>query len=265
MMELEALKRLLPAQLKELAYQFGLPQEFISPNLSQVEFAITLLTYAKAQNKLPQLIKIYEQIQQDTSKNNIYSSIPHQPYFFGRDEELKIIADTLDPESRGWGILIDGVGGIGKTELAKRAGHLANHFQRKIFLSAKHRQLTVQGEEKLEDFKLPNFVALITELAKELGDAGIARLPENERAGEVKRALQGELTLIIIDNLETFEKTEQNRLYQFLDWLPANCKAIVTSRRRKDISAKTLRLDRLDTDSALKLIEKISEINKVLG
>jgi tetratricopeptide (TPR) repeat protein len=161
--------------------------------------------------------------------------------------------------------LFDGAGGIGKTWLAMRAGHLATHFQRKIFLSAKVRHLTTQGEEKLEDFMLPNFVALITELARELDEAGIARLPENDRVGEVKRALNGQATLIIVDNLETFEKIEQNRLYQFLNRLPENCKAIVTSRRRTDIDTRIIRLDRLDADSALKLLEIIAQNNKALA
>ena len=46
------------------------------------------------------------------------AELPHQPYFFGREEELARITDALDPESAGWGVLIDGPGGIGKTALA---------------------------------------------------------------------------------------------------------------------------------------------------
>ena len=72
------------------------------------------------------------------------AELPHQPYFFGREEELAIIAEAFDPESNGWGVLIDGPGGIGKTALAIRAGHLApdSMYPTKIFLSAKIRELT---------------------------------------------------------------------------------------------------------------------------
>jgi nucleoside phosphorylase len=77
-----------------------------------------------------------------------HSTLPHQPYFFGRGQELETIADAIAPEARTWGALIDGPGGIGKTALAIRAGHLAPaaHFPLKIFLSAKVRELTPAGE-----------------------------------------------------------------------------------------------------------------------
>src|SRR5437764_686429 len=75
------------------------------------------------------------------------SSLPVQPFFFGRDKELAIIAEAILPDSRTWGVLIDGEGGIGKTALAVRAGHLApaGRYPRKIFLSAKNRELTAAG------------------------------------------------------------------------------------------------------------------------
>ncbi len=53
------------------------------------------------------------------------STLPRQTYFFGREKELGTIANALSPESRSWGVLIDGPGGIGKTSLAIHAGHLA--------------------------------------------------------------------------------------------------------------------------------------------
>lgn len=195
------------------------------------------------------------------------AELPHQPYFFGREEELAIIAEALDPDSNGWGVLIDGPGGIGKTALAIRAGHLApgSMYPTKIFLSAKVRELTSQGEQKLEDFMLPNYMALITELARELGEEGLERTEPTERAREVRRLLDNSHALIIIDNLETFDDTESARLFQFLKRLPRSCKAIVTSRRRADVAAEIVRLDRLKKDAALKLIDKLAERNKYLA
>ena len=96
-------------------------------------------------------------------------NLPNQPYFFGRTDELATITDAISPEARTWGALIDGPGGIGKTALAVRAGYMApdDHFDRKIFLSAKVRDLTPAGEMPLEDYMLPNYMALLTELARE--------------------------------------------------------------------------------------------------
>lgn len=197
----------------------------------------------------------------------ISSSLPHQQFFFGREEELAIIADAIAPESRTWGVLIDGPGGIGKTALAVRAAHLApvEDFDRKIFLSAKVREMTLAGEQKLEDAQLPSFIALLTELAHELGNSDLARLPENERASAVRRDLAGKRALLVVDNVETFPDPERVRLAQFLGRLPEGCKAIVTSRRRTDVDARIVRLDRLAQKDAMALLQALSQSNPKLA
>ena len=195
-----------------------------------------------------------------------HSSLPIQPFFFGREKELASIADAILPESRTWGVLIDGPGGIGKTALAIEAGHRAPaaQYPRKIFLSAKVRQLTPVGEEKLEDFMLPNFLALVTELGHELGEPGLARTLENERVNAVRRALTDQRALLVIDNVETFDEKERLRLVQFLNHLPSGCKAIVTSRRRADVDARVIRLDRLEQKDALALLGELAKRNRIL-
>ena len=196
-----------------------------------------------------------------------YSSIPPQPLFFGRTEERAAVADAIHPESRTWGALIDGPGGIGKTALAVRTARDAPEadFDRKIFLSAKVRDLTPAGEEPLEDFMLPGYLDLLTELARELGEEQIGRTPEDERANAVRRALASRRVLLVIDNLETFGEPERRRLYQFLGRLPTGCKAIVTSRRRSDVDARVVRLDRLKEEDASALLDALAERNRLLA
>ena len=200
------------------------------------------------------------------SSKRVPSSLPSQPYFFGRERELDIIAEAIMPEARTWGVLIDGPGGIGKTALAIRAAHLASarNFDRKIFLSAKLSELTPQGEQKLTDFMLPNYMRLLTELAWEIGDESVARMSPEDRAHAVRRALADLRVLLVIDNVETFPESERIRLYQFLSRLPESCKAIVTSRRRADIDARAVRLDRLNRQDALDLIAELERNNRYL-
>jgi nucleoside phosphorylase/tetratricopeptide (TPR) repeat protein len=194
------------------------------------------------------------------------SSLPSQPPFFGRKKELALIAEAILPEARTWGALIDGPGGIGKTALAIRAGRdaPAEHFDRKIFLSAKVRELTPAGEQKLDDFMLPNYLSLLTELARELGEDHLAQTDPDERPNAVRRALADARVLLVIDNVETLPEPERVRLYQFLSRLPAACKAIVTSRRRADIDARAVRLDRLARTEALELMAELAKSNRHL-
>ena len=188
------------------------------------------------------------------------NTLPHQPYFFGRVKELATIADAISPDSRTWGALIDGPGGIGKTALAIKAAHdaPAELFERKIFITAKVRELTAEGEAKLTDFTRPTYLAMLDELGKELGADGLEKLAPDERPNKLRLALAGKQALIIFDNLETLPEEERTRLFQFLSRLPTGNKAIVTSRRRADVDARIVRLDRLARDEALQLIAELA-------
>ncbi|MBK9927299.1 MAG: DUF4062 domain-containing protein [Anaerolineales bacterium] len=196
------------------------------------------------------------------------STLPNQPYFFGREKELREIEEALSPESRTWGALIDGPGGIGKTALAIRAAHLAPNdlFERKIFITAKVRELTPEGEKPLKDFSQDNYFSMLNELALELGEETIPRLAPEERANPLRMAIAGKKVLIIFDNLETLREDERGRLFHFLSRLPEGNKAIATSRRRRpDIDARAIRLIRLEQVEALQLVEKLAETNPRLA
>ena len=189
------------------------------------------------------------------------NTLPPQPFFFGRVDELKTIAAALSPDTRAWGALIDGPGGIGKTALAIKAAHdtPAELFERKIFITAKVRELTPEGETKLTDFTRPTYLAMLDELGKELGADGLEKLAPNERPNELRLALANKKALIIFDNLETLPEEERVRLFQFLSRLPEGNKAIVTSRRRSDVDARIVRLDRLSHDEAILLINELAK------
>lgn len=194
-------------------------------------------------------------------KGESKNMLPTQPYFFGRAKELDIIKSALSPESRTWGALIDGPGGIGKTALAIKAAHdaPAELFERKIFITAKVRELNADGEAKLTDFTRPTYLAMLDELGKELGTDNLEKLAPDERPNELRLALAGQKALIIFDNLETLPEEERTRLFQFLARLPEGNKAIGTSRRgRRDIDARSVRLDRLERDEALQLIAELA-------
>jgi tetratricopeptide (TPR) repeat protein len=197
------------------------------------------------------------------------STLPQQPFFVGREKELKIIKFALAAESRTWGALIDGPGGIGKTALAIRAAHLApaDSFERKIFITAKVRELTPKGEKPLTDFTRPNYLQMLNELAIELGEGDIQKTLPEQRANALRLALTNRKTLLVFDNLETLDESERTRLYQFLARLPEGNKAIVTSRRRDrdNVAAHLIRLDRMELEEALHLISELAKNNQALN
>ena len=57
----------------------------------------------------------------------------------------------------------------------------AELFERKIFITAKVRDLTPEGEAKLTDFTRPTYLAMLNELANELGEDGLEKLPPDDR------------------------------------------------------------------------------------
>ncbi len=188
------------------------------------------------------------------------NNLPRLQSFFGRADELKKIADSLLPGARTWGALIDGPGGMGKTSLAIRAAELApgGQFKRILFLSAKEREMSADGERKLTGFVLPGYLEMLNEIARLLGQPEIAKCPETERARMILDALVVEQALLILDNLESLTPEHRNQLFTFLGHLPQGCKAIATSRRRTDVDARIIRLEKLDRDAALAFLSELA-------
>lgn len=199
------------------------------------------------------------------------TSIPHnlptlQP-FFGREEELKKIADALDPDSRTWGALIDGPGGMGKTSLAVRAAYDASPevFKKIIFISLKTRELEDDGLRDLSGFILSGLVELLNELARELGCDEITKAPEDQRPRLLLNALRGTHTLLVLDNLESLVKSERDTLFTFIKKLPTGCKAILTSRGRIGSGAEELILEKLSEEAALATLAELATRNPLLA
>jgi hypothetical protein len=126
-----------------------------------------------------------------------HTSIPHnlpalQP-FFGREAELSKIADALEPESRTWGALIDGPGGMGKTSLAVRAAYDAPSatFEKIVYVSLKSRELDDDGVRDLSGFLISGLAELFNEVARELGHPDIVKAPEDKRPRLLLDVLRG--------------------------------------------------------------------------
>jgi len=190
-----------------------------------------------------------------------HSTLPARRPFFGRAKDLEKIAKYLLPEDRSWGVVLDGPGGVGKTALALEAAHRApaEHFPLKLWITAKDRELLLDGVQTLQDHRVPSYHALLNELGRALGRDDIPKAVPEDRPSLVRHALANYRALLVLDNLETFSPEERRRVFELLGNLPTACRAIVTSRRRTDgtTAAYNLRLDKLERDAADELLAEL--------
>lgn len=202
-----------------------------------------------------------------TPKTLIPHNLPSLQPFFGREDELKKIADALDPASRTWGALIDGPGGMGKTSLAVRAAYDAPPaiFKKIVYISLKSRELDDDGLRDLSVFLLSGLVELFGELARELGRDDIVKVAEDQRPRLLLDALREKQTLLVLDNLESLLKRERDILFTFVKKLPAGCKAILTSRGRIGSGAEELILEKLSEQAALDTLAELATHNPHLA
>ena len=201
----------------------------------------------------------------DTPRISIPHNLPSLQPFFGREEELRKIADALDPESRTWGALIDGPGGMGKTSLAVRSAYdAADQFDRIVYVSLKSRELDDDGVRDLSGFLISGLAELLNELARELGHAEITKATKDQRARMLLDALRNTRTLLILDNLESLLKSERDVIFTFVKKLPPDCKAILTSRVRIGSAAEELVLEKLSQSAALATLAKLATSNPAL-
>jgi hypothetical protein len=185
------------------------------------------------------------------------NNLPRRAAFFGRTQEMETVLQALGPEERGWGVVIDGIGGIGKTALAVEAAYRCKdqkQFDAYIFITAKQKSLVPSGI-KAESPAATTLDEFVNETARVLGQIGIAKLTGEEKRRALLEALRSKRGLLIYDNLETLTKEEQEALADFLRFLPQGSKAILTSRRRGGEGALWLRLEQLAWETAREIIQ----------
>ena len=195
--------------------------------------------------------------------SDLPNTLPRRQPFFGREKEIARALSYLAPEDRGWGVLIDGIGGIGKTALAVEVASLCleqARFDAFLFVTAKRDRLTAAEKEPVPvEGSASSLDAMLDEIARQLGDQAVTRSSGAEKRTaflDLMRNYSGpeRRVLLIFDNLETLPPGEQTPLFELLRRLPQHCKAILTSRRRAGEGGGWLRLERLDWDAARQII-----------
>ncbi|MEG4508297.1 tetratricopeptide repeat protein [Microcoleus sp. F6_B4] len=193
--------------------------------------------------------------------------------FIGREQKIEQLLAFLSFDSECSRISIEGCGGVGKTSLALEAAYRCLNtnpenanvltFEAIIFTSAKAQYLTGKSieerpnrERTLRDI----FQAIARTLTRTLNNLNIISADFNEQQKLIRHRLSQQRTLLIIDNLETFE--EQQIVLDFLQDLPITVKAVITSRIQTDFPGRIL-LDSLPFDERLHLIQQQAEAKAI--
>jgi tetratricopeptide (TPR) repeat protein len=209
------------------------------------------------------------QLQGSRNAATVPDNLPrYSGVFVGRKDEMARCLEALTPEERGWGAVIDGLGGMGKTALALEVAHLARKqalFDAYLFASAKTTWLTPEGVRQ-ETLALSSLDAFCREFARILGQGEIVQMADaTERRRALLEALRGRRALLIWDNLETLTADERDQIAEFVRKLPSPNKAILTSRRRTGESALMIRLDQLSLAEALQLMQEKGRLAPALA
>ena len=214
---------------------------------------------AEIQDKRAEIEQL--EARQSGSAPDLPNMLPRAEPFYGRDTELKRGLQALAPETRGWGLIVDGIGGIGKTAFAVRLAYLCreqNLFEVFLFVTAKQTYLQPDGERNVAG-NHRDLDGMLGDLARAIGATGVAQASGDALSGELLAALKRyngprRRVLLILDNLETLNAAEQERAVVFLSGLPPYCKAITTSRRQVIDNAAHLRLEQLDWEASCQII-----------
>src|SRR2546423_2869983 len=146
------------------------------------------------------------------------NNLPRRTSFFGRDREMEIVTRALSPDDRTWGVLVDGIGGIGKTSLAVESAHRCKErglFDAFVFVSAKQNALAPGGVRELVP-AARTLDEFLNETARILDQPGIPKLTSDAKRRALLDTLRGMPTLLVYDNLETLTKEEQEAMADFL-------------------------------------------------
>lgn len=183
------------------------------------------------------------QVEEDVPHN-----LPKPTYttFVGRAEEQQRLLDLLKEESKAPLIMVNGIGGVGKTALVLHTAYRCLDasinplsapslregcptFSAIVFVSAKQKFLTADGILP-RAYASTTMRAILREIAYVL-DIDTSGLAPDELPVHLRHILGRQRTLLIVDNLETVE--DKDRILAFLYDLPTSVKVVITTREQR--------------------------------
>jgi hypothetical protein len=183
----------------------------------------------------------------------------------GRDDLIDTAIQSYRETTGCWGISIDGMGGIGKTALAREIIDRclnAKIFDASLWINASRIEMKTKA---FEDVSF-TFEHILNILGNRLGLANLETQPLSEKEERIRIPLQRYRLLLVLDNLETAAEP-QEQLLQRLRPLMGVSKALLTSRKRfsgpSSIDLLTIHLTGLGEDKSLEFIRQETDLRGI--
>ena len=190
-------------------------------------------------NKIAKVSKAIKQTNEGIKRylqKNLHLPPKRYASFVGRENTINEIMVALKPTNPRRIIAIDGFGGIGKTAITQEIVQRSmknNDFYCPIWQSAQPQIFTGGGVRKVDSTTV-NFEELLTKIASGLGYCEVHQKKTIQEKRQLFREIINEENyLVVIDNLETMEESEN--LVNNLDGLfegDSNTKVIITTRKQ---------------------------------
>ena len=171
---------------------------------------------------------------EDERINRVLDTLPPPTFtrLFGVDEMLDVLKAFLIEADQMWLTSVEGMGGSGKTALARQAVEdliKAGHFQRVLWITARQQSFD-EGYLRVTPLPALTFTGLLEQMAERLHLPPAPFTNEDERTQTLRHALRDAPTLLVVDNLET--AADVNALVTGLHTLARPAKILITTRHR---------------------------------
>lgn len=262
---LERLREASPAASTLLRNRFEKGRDVLEvANSLNIAEATLLYRQRQAVSHLTEILTELEEAASENWQKKMLSRLELPTYIelIGIEKPFEILSEALMAEDKNFIVVLDGLGGLGKTALADWTTRQIIHstrFNDIAWITAKQTYLSTMGRLEVEtNVPAMTMPTLLDNLAEqfELSKNNITFL---QRQREVKSYLRDQPNLIVIDNLETI--ADYQALIPSLREWQSPSKFLLTSRRRllDYPNVYSISLKELSQEAALMLIRQMAE------